>query len=126
MAPALRLWLLSRRGKLKRHSDPPTDSTPIVKTAYFSWEGDACRQHNHESHRETAHLYRGGLGLLPIHPVDLTWSALEISEHAYRDMVAWEDADYARQVKSRHGGGLSRGREGASLPAPRRSRGSPR
>jgi hypothetical protein len=66
-----------------------TDDSPIVETLYFRWDGDACRLHKHQNGRETADLYRGGLGLVPINSVEWEWG-VPISFEQYQDLVEEE------------------------------------
>jgi hypothetical protein len=61
-------------------------------TRYFKWEDDACRLHEDEEGTLTADVYRPGKGLLPIEPVELIFSASEISGSQYEDLIEEHDA----------------------------------
>lgn len=67
---------------------------PTKKTAtrYFRWEGDACRMHTDGTGKETADLYRGGKGFVPISAGDLLFSAVAIGEAEYLTLVEQEDS----------------------------------
>jgi hypothetical protein len=71
--------------------------TPEVITSFYNWEGDACRLHEHADGQETADLYRGGKGLLPINPSDIHFCATEISEATYQELVLEEIARRKRK-----------------------------
>ena len=66
--------------------------SPVLRTVYYSWFGDACRMHVHANGKRTADLYRGLRGIIPINPIDLLRGALEISEVEYQRLFEREMA----------------------------------
>jgi hypothetical protein len=67
------------------------------RTSYYAWEGDACRLHEKKNGDQVADVYRGGKGLLPIHPADLMFCARQIGPAEYRDLVHEEKALHERK-----------------------------
>jgi hypothetical protein len=59
-----------------------TAKSPITRTRYFNWEGDACQLHELENGDQTADIYRAGKGFLSTAPTDLLFKAKEISATA--------------------------------------------
>jgi hypothetical protein len=59
---------------------------------FFRWEGDACRLLTHSDGSQTADIYRGGRGILPIETTDLLSCAVQISEEMYKELVLEEIA----------------------------------
>lgn len=67
-------------------------NTSEVSISYYSWEGDACRLHEHPNGDMTADIYRAGEGVLPINVTDILFGAKRISEEAYKELVLEEIA----------------------------------
>lgn len=68
-------------------------ATPAeTSVKYYNWEGDACRVHTHADGSITADIYRGGKGVLPVDVSDVIFSAGEISEAMYKQLVREEIA----------------------------------
>jgi hypothetical protein len=66
------------------------------RTRYYEWEGDACRLHQKQNGDEFADIYRGGRGLLPIDPTDLSFKAKQIGRASYQKLVREEKASHGR------------------------------
>jgi hypothetical protein len=69
-----------------------------LRIRYFSWEGDACRLHEHADGSQTADIYRAGRGILSISPADLFFCASEIGYGRYRALVEEEDALHSQKM----------------------------
>ena len=62
------------------------------RTAYYEWEGDACRIHTTRKGQLTADIYRAGRGIVPVAVVDVEWDGFRVSEPAYMRLIALDDA----------------------------------
>jgi hypothetical protein len=66
------------------------------RTRYYEWEGDACRLHEKKNGDQCADIYRGGRGLLPIDPTDLSFNAKHIGHASYQRLVREQKASHGR------------------------------